>query len=181
MSARDWDPSHRPTGRTRPIRLVSAAVGVIVLIGSVSACTADESASSTDFCSALRRVPSLASVLSGFADQQPGQLTRALDDAETAFEHLGEAAPEEIAPDVTAVVDLVRAVIDAVRSNPSDPDKAAAAVRGAVKEHDRAVTSSLAVADYARTKCHVELNPTVPRDTAATTAPASTTPTTKGN
>jgi len=176
-----WDSPHRRAHRTLPIRLVSAAVGIIVMVGSVSACTADESASSTDFCSALRRVPSLASVLSGFADQQPGQLTRALDDAETAFEHLGEAAPEEIAPDVTAVVDLVRAVIDAVRTNPSDPDEAAAAVRAAVKEHDRAVTSSLAVADYARTKCHVELNPTVPRDTATTTDATSTSPTTEGN
>ena len=61
------------------------------------------------------------------------------------------------------------AVIDGLRANDADPEAAAADLRAAVDDHPDAVTSSLAVADYARNQCNVELNPTVPEDPTVTT------------
>jgi hypothetical protein len=139
-------------------------VAATAVTGALAGCTDDQTASPRSFCDSLRRVPALASVFTGFADQDAGRLDRSLDEAEAAFGQLRESAPEAIEPDVTEVVDLVQVVIDGVRANPTDPDAAAAEIRAAVDDHPDAVTSSLAVADYARTQCDVELNPTVPED-----------------
>lgn len=166
-------------------RVATVAAGLLasaVAVGPLAACTDDQTASPESFCDSLRRVPSLTSVFTGFADQDASRLDRSLSDAEAAFDRLRDTAPDEIAPDVTEVVDLVQAVIDGVRAHPTDPDAAAAEIRAAVDDHPDAVTSSLAVADYARTQCDVELNPTVPEDPdeAGTTADADADPDTTG-
>lgn len=148
-------------------RVATLAAGLLasaVAVGPLAACTDDQTASPESFCDSLRRVPSLASVFTGFADQDASRLDRSLRDAEASFGRLRDTAPDEIAPDVTEVVDLVQAVIDGVRSHPTDPDAAAAEIRAAVNDHPDAVASSRAVADYARSQCDVELNPTVPED-----------------
>ena len=86
----------------------------VLLLG---ACTAETKTSAEDFCGDLRRTPSLASVLTGFADQDADQLDRALDDAEEAFTALERSAPDEIRSDVEALVALVQAVIDGGRGS----------------------------------------------------------------
>jgi hypothetical protein len=160
----------RATRRSgRVPRTVAGALVLAAAAGLVVGCSDEPEASPETFCGALRQVPSLASVFTGFADQDPGRLDRSLDDAEAAFGRLRETAPDDIAPDVDEVVDLVQAVIDGVRANDTDPEAAAADIRAAVDDHPDAVTSSLAVADYARNQCNVELNPTVPEDPTVTT------------
>lgn len=137
----------------------------VLLLG---ACTAETKTSAEDFCGDLRRTPSLASVLTGFADQDADQLDRALDDAEEAFTALERSAPDEIRSDVEALVALVQAVIDGVRDNPNDPEAAAASITKAVKKHSSAMTSGLAVSNYALTQCDLVLNTPVPEDSATT-------------
>ena len=128
----------RATRRSgRVPRTVAGALVLAAAAGLVVGCSDEPEASPETFCGALRQVPSLASVFTGFADQDPGRLDRSLDDAEAAFGRLRETAPDDI--------------------------------RAAVDDHHDAVTSSLAVADYARSQCNVELNPTVPEDPTVTT------------
>lgn len=113
------------------------------------------------FCDELRQAPSLASVLTGFADQDPAQLEARLEEAEEQYGDLRVAAPDEIAPDVDRTVDLVDAVIAVVRADRDDPEAAAAAVRDVLADHTDAETSGLAVADYAQQECGVDLNPSL--------------------
>lgn len=150
----------RSTART-------ATVAVLALVVSVS-CSTDHG-SQDAFCRQIRKVPPLASVISGFADDDPTELRTRLDDARTAYTDLRDAAPEDIRDDVDATVDLVDAVIDAVAANGTDPEAVAAEVRSAVKLHPGAATSSTKVAAYAKQRCAVELNPTVPADSGAST------------
>lgn len=122
------------------------------------ACSDDEPEVGS-FCDELRQVPALASVLTGFADQDPTRLDAQLDEAESQYADLRESAPEVIEPDVASTVDLVDALIAAVRTDRDDPVAAAAGVRAVIEDHPEAETSGLAVADYARTECDIELNP----------------------
>lgn len=159
--------------RRRAPRATVGVLGVLALAASaaiLAGCSDEPEASPETFCDALRLVPSLATVFTGFADQDAGRLDRSLDAAEEAFGRLRDTAPDDIAPDVDEVVDLVQVVIDAVWANRSDPEAAAAEIRAAVGDHPDANTSSRAVADYARKQCDVELNPTVPQDPTATTS-----------
>lgn len=135
-------------------------------MASLAGC-ADEEPSVGSFCDELRQAPSLAAVVTGFADQDPSRLTAALDDTAEAYADVRAAAPDDIAPDVDRTVDLVDAVIDAIRRHGDDPVAAAAAVREVVAAMPDAGTSSLAVADYARAECQLELNPAVPDDDQA--------------
>ena len=144
-------------------RVTVAVVASAVLLVGASACTRDK-ASQGSFCEELRQVPTLASVISGFADQDLSQLESRLDETMDQFEDLRASAPDEIGSDVDRTVDLVEAVVEAVRANHSDPDAAAAQVRAVVADHPEAETSSRAVTDYAREQCRIELNPTVPAD-----------------
>lgn len=134
--------------------MAAAAIAVVFLGG----CTDDEPTAAS-FCDELGQAPSLAAVLTGFADQDPTQLQRQLDDAEAQYDDLRDTAPDVIAPDVDRTVELVDAVIAAVRADRDDPAAAAAAIRDVVDDHPDATTSGLAVADYAREQCEVELNP----------------------
>ena len=136
-------------------RVAVVAVGISLLAVGCS----DDEPEVGSFCDELRQVPSLASVLTGFADQDPERLDARLDEAATQYADLRESAPEVIAPDVASTVDLVDALIAAVRSDRDDPVEAAAGVRKVIGDHPEAETSGLAVADYARTECDVELNP----------------------
>lgn len=149
-------------------------MAALVCFGAFAGCSDDEPAVGS-FCDELRQAPSLAAVLTGFADQDAGQLDQQLDEAEAQYADLREAAPAEIGPDVERTVDLVGAVIVAVRSESDDPVAAAAAVRSVIADHPDAETSALAVADYARNECDVELNPGRNADPATdeTVPPAS--------
>src|SRR5690606_203293 len=69
------------------------------------------------------------------------------------------AAPEAIKPDVDQTVDLVDAVIGAVRADSRDPAAAADRIRSGIAEFPDAQTAGLAAADDTRTDCGVELSP----------------------
>jgi hypothetical protein len=144
-------------GRASTIRTVAtAAVAGLALLGA--GCSDDEPAVGS-FCDELRQAPSLAAVLTGFADQDAAQLDEQLDEAEAQYGDLRESAPDVIEPDVKSTVDLVDAVIAAVREERDDPVAAAEGVRNVLADHPDAETAGLAVADYARAECDVDLNP----------------------
>ena len=125
---------------------------------AVTGCSDDEPEVGS-FCDELRQAPALADVLTGFADQDAARLDEQLDEAEAQYGDLRVAAPEAIKPDVDQTVDLVDAVIGAVRADSGDPAAAADRIRSVIAEFPDAQTAGLAVADYARTECDVELNP----------------------
>lgn len=151
---------------------------VVVTAALLGGCSKNETGSDQAFCDDLRRVPSLASVLTGFSEMSPAKLTEALDDAEASFAQLRRSAPEDLSDEVDRVVELVMAVIDGVRANATDPVAAAETIRKAVAAHPRAEEAGLAVAEAARTRCSVELNPTVvenPDPTASSSTASSST------
>lgn len=162
----------------------TAALAAVLVVSLLAGCSKDETGSDQAFCDDLRRVPSLASVLTGFSEMTPAKLTGALDDAEASFAQLRESAPEDLRDDVDRVVDLVMAVIEGVRANATDPVAAAETIRKAVAAHPRAEEAGLAVAEAARARCSVELNPTVvenPDPTgSSSTGPDQNGPTTTG-
>ncbi|MEO6630003.1 MAG: hypothetical protein ABIP03_15715 [Aquihabitans sp.] len=158
------------TARTVAMTLL-AALGAV----GVGACSKDQG-SQAAFCRQIRTVPPLASVISGYANEDPTELQSRLGAARLAYTQLGEAAPKEIADDVEISLDLVEAVIDAVATKGDDPEAVAAQIRRVVKADTGASAASTRVADYAEKNCNVDLNPTVPPDAGAraTTTGATT-------
>jgi len=148
---------------------LGSVLGVALLtLCCLTSCTKDEG-SVTAYCSQLRRVPPLASVLTGFADEDPGQLSARLDDASASYARLAKEAPSEVRGDTEDTVALVDAVIAGVSDHGDDPEAAASAVRKAVKEHPDAAAAAAKVSAYAADKCKVVLNPTVPAGAGPTT------------
>jgi hypothetical protein len=144
---------------TKRRRLRGAAAALAICSSAVAVACSDDEPAVGSFCDELKQAPSLASVLAGFADQDPARLDDQLDRASAEYDDLRDAAPSEIAPDVARTVDLVHDVIEAVRTDRDDPVAAAEGVRVVIADHPDAETSSLAVADYARQECGLELNP----------------------
>ncbi|CAN5408917.1 hypothetical protein BH10ACT1_BH10ACT1_18720 [soil metagenome] len=144
-------------------------------LGSVAACSKD-SGSEAEFCREVKEIPTLDSVVAGFADTEPSALDARLDDASAAYAALRRSAPDDIADSVDEVTDLVDAVIDAVRSHPDDPEAAAAQLRTAVEDHPGGAAASEQVVAYASEHCQVELDPSVEESTTTTVAPATSSP-----
>lgn len=171
------------TARTRrPRRHATATVlGTIALaaVGFVG-CSSD-GGSQEAFCTQVRKVQPLEVLLAGFTEADPVELARRLDNGADDYAALLDASPGAIRGDVGQVVDLVDAVIAAVRAHRNDPEAAGAQVRVAVADHPKAAASSTAVATYAKDRCGVDLNPTVVDDTttgSTTTIGLTTTTTT---
>lgn len=137
--------------------LAALSTAAILTLGAV-ACTSDPG-SEEAFCDQVGEVPTMGVLLSGFADADPVELERRLDAGATAYEELRDAAPGEIRGRVSEVVDLVTAMIDAVRANPDDPDALATDLRAAVAEQPEIEQAATEVETYARTTCGVELGP----------------------
>lgn len=148
---------HDPSPERR--RRVRWGAAALICVAALTVGCSDDEPAVGSFCDELRQAPSLAAVLTGFADQDANQLDGQLDEAEAQYGDLRATAPEEIEPDVERTVDLVDAVIAAVRSESDDPVAAAEAVRTVIADHPDAEISALAVADYARSNCDIELNP----------------------
>ncbi len=151
-------------------RVTTGAMAVAALVAGLTGCT-DDGGSPEAFCKAVKAVPSLESVVTGFDDADRTELTARLDAAEDAYGELRSTAPGEIDDDVDDVVDLVDAVIDAVRRHRADPEAVAAQVRRSVGDHPDAAAAATRLGDYGSKTCKVELNPVVEGDTATTTAP----------
>ena len=151
------------------------AIALLTTFGALGApaCSKDQG-SQAAFCRQIRTVPPLASVISGFANEDPTELQNRLGAARTAYTELGEAAPKEIAADVKISIDLVEAVIDAVATKGDDPEAVATQVRRVVKADTGAAAASTRVAAYAKKNCDVDLNPTVPPDVRPSTTTSTT-------
>lgn len=139
----------------RALAALSTAAVLLLVSGS---CTTDPG-SEEAFCDQVGEVPTMGVLLAGFADADPVELERRLDAGATAYEGLRDEAPEQIRGRVSEVVDLVTAMIDAVRANPDDPDALAADLRAAVAEQPEIEQAATEVEAYARTTCGVELDP----------------------
>lgn len=156
--------------RRRTIATVLATAVAVAAFG-LGACSkgGDDNAS---FCAAVRSAPSLESVLVGFTAQDPAELGRRLDKAQAAYATVRSSAPKAVHDDVTTIVDVVDQLIAAVRAHPNDPDAVRDRIRSDVADHQGVAAATVAVADYARDHCDVELNPgvTVDQTTSTTTA-----------
>jgi hypothetical protein len=162
--------------RERASVLARAGVGAIALAGlsGLVACGSDGD-SSDSFCAALRSAPTLETVISGFTSVDPGELTRRLDRASTAYATVARTAPDDIDADVDAVVVVVDAVIEAVRANTDDPTAAAAALRAAIENEPDLSGAAVRVATYAKDECDLDLNPGITPDSTTTPPPTGST------
>ncbi|HEX2575119.1 MAG TPA: hypothetical protein VHK88_02150 [Aquihabitans sp.] len=170
------------TSTRRRRRALLAALGCASLALAAAACT-DDVGSEEAFCDRVATVPPLATLLTGFDDADPAELSRRLDSASSAYDDLRDAAPQEIRDDVGEVVRLVQAVIDAVEADADDPEAAADRLRAAMADHRGGEAAALEVAAYASDRCGVELNPTVDdgrttTDGGAVTSTSTTVPAT---
>lgn len=142
--------------RTRRVLATLSAVVALSLVSS--ACTTD-AGSEEAFCDQVGEVPTMGVLLAGFADADPVELERRMDAGMTAYASLRDEAPEQIRGQVSEVVDLVTAMIDAVRANPNAPEALAADLRTVVAEHPEVEEAATEVEAYARTTCGIELDP----------------------
>lgn len=132
---------------------------IVALGAAVGGGCSDDSGSEAAFCTEVRRAPALDAVLSGFATADPTELGHRLDEAGDAYGRLRDAAPDEIDGDTDQVVDLVDAVIDAVREEGSDPEAVADQLRTVMVDHTGAEEAAQAVSAYADEHCDVQLDP----------------------
>ena len=166
--------------RTRRTTWIALPLTVACALAGLAGCS-KEAGSEKAFCTDLRKVPTLESVVADYADTDPEELTARIDEAEQAFEQLRTSAPAEIDSDVDAMVDLVDDVLAAVRTNQEDPDTVAKNLREAMRGQLGAAKSSLRVAAYGATKCNVTLNPAeLPPESTTVVPGAEVTSTTGG-
>lgn len=161
-----------------PLRTAAGAFAAALLLASagLAACT-DDAGSAEAFCTEVKQVPSLESVLARFSEADPDVLADRIAKARAAYDELAAAAPPEIEEETERVVALVDATLDAVEDHPDDPAKASAQLRKAVAGLDGVEADRTAVADYAQTTCDVQLDATLEESGATTsTSTTSTTP-----
>ncbi len=137
-----------------------AALAAATMVVGTAACTRD-GGSADAFCKEIRRTPTLESVVTGFAEADPEELSTRLDAARNAYARLRRSAPSAVRGDVGPVVDLADEVITAVADHHDDPEAVTDAVRKAVDRHDDAAAAAEKVAAYAKKTCGVDLNPVV--------------------
>jgi hypothetical protein len=130
------------------------------------------------FCAKVTKVPPLNGVLAGYVRADQAELTRRLASARSAYDDLQRSAPSDIKGDVTNMVSLVDAVLDAVRTHAADPAAARDTIRTAMAKHADAGAAAAKVAAYASERCGVDLGPAT--TTTTTTTPTSSTSTTGG-
>lgn len=142
-------------------RQAAIVLMVAALIAAVGGCTdSNDNGSDEAFCARLGETPALSTVIERFTSATPNDLDQRLDQAEKAYGELRSSAPSEIDDEVDVLVDLVDAVIGAVRANPDDSVAAADQVRSVVDEHPEAEQASTEVTAYASHTCNIELSPT---------------------
>lgn len=144
-------------GPAGPRKLITAlALGSLLTM--TAGCTdSDGGGSDEAFCAQLADTPALSTVIERFTNTSPGDLEQRLDEAAGAYADLRSSAPGAIDDEVDTLVDLVDAVIGAVRANPDDPVAAADQVRSVMADHPDAESASEAVTTYASTTCGIEL------------------------
>lgn len=151
----------------------AAALLVAVALITGAGCSKDEG-STQAFCTEVKQVPALETVLDRFTEADPAVLDDRIDKARAAYADLAEAAPEQIADETDAVVSLVDEILDAVQENPTDPAQASAQLRKAVAARKGIDGDRTKVAAFAQEHCDVELDATLgsgPTGTTTTTAP----------
>ena len=141
-------------------RTLAAATAILLLVLASTACSRDHG-SKAAFCKEIKRVPSLDTVVQGFSDADPQELTARLKAANASYAALHKAAPKEIRGQVGEVEDLVDVVTTAVQDHHDDPEAAASQIRKAMASHPDAKKATVAVAKYAKANCDVDLNPTL--------------------
>ncbi|MEO6989572.1 MAG: hypothetical protein ABI239_13105 [Aquihabitans sp.] len=142
-------------------RHAAATVALVAMLSMIgAACTDSDDGSDEAFCARLAEAPALSTVIDGFTSASPDDLDQRLSQAAESYSKLRDAAPSEVDDEVDTLVDLVDAVIDAVRTNPEDPVAAADQVRSVVGQHPDAATASETVTEYASRTCKIELGTT---------------------
>ena len=142
-------------------RKVMAGLTLAALITAATGCTGSDSSGSDEaFCARLAETPALSTVIERFTSASSGELDQRLDEAAEAYAALRKAAPGEIDDEVDTLVDLVDAVIGAVRANPDDTVAVADQIRSVIGDHPGAEAASTEVTNYASGTCNLELGTT---------------------
>ena len=144
----------------RSPRLALAVAAALVLAAAAGACTEDRG-STKAFCTQVKQVPALETVLDRFSEADPGVLADRIEQARDAYDDLAAAAPDQIAEETDEVVSLVDATLDAVEEHPTDPAQASAQLRKAVAAHKGVESARAEVAAFAQDKCDVRLDATL--------------------
>ncbi|WP_421119246.1 hypothetical protein ACE2AJ_18050 [Aquihabitans daechungensis] len=154
-------------------RSAARALAAALLLTGLGACTED-SGSTEAFCTRVKEVPALESVLARFSEADPDVLADRIAKARSAYDDLADAAPPEIADETDEVVSLVNDILDAVEQHPTDPAKASAQLRTAVAAHEGVASDRSKVADYAQDECDVQLDAALTEGSASTSTTSST-------
>ena len=139
---------------------MAATAAIVVLLFGAAGCSRDHG-SKEAFCKEIKRVPSLDTVVEGFADADPQELAARLHAANASYAALHDAAPKQIRSQVGEVQGLADVVTAAVEDHHDDPEAAAAEIRKAMASHKGAKAATVAVAAYAKANCDVDLNPSL--------------------
>jgi hypothetical protein len=136
------------------------ATAIAVVVGPIVACSSD-SGSREAFCAEVVTVPSLETVLAGFAERDPQTRERRLGEAGAAYAELREASPDEIDGPVGQVVDLVEDLLETVTEHGDDPEVVADELRSSMGDHEGVQDAAIEVVAYAAEQCDVALDPAV--------------------
>lgn len=149
-------------------RRIAAIAVIAATTATIGACT-DDGGSKDAFCREVTELPPLDAAISDYAEADTTELGRRLTSTGESYDDLRDAAPQEIRASVDDVVDLVDAVLAAVRDHAEDPEVVADELRDAVIEHPAAADASARVVAYAERNCDVELDPMLEGEVPSTT------------
>lgn len=133
---------------------------IAVVVGPSLACTSD-GGSREAFCAGVVAVPTLETVVAGFAEADPQTRDRRLSQAGTAYAELRAASPDEIDGAVGRVVDLVEDLLETVAEHGDDPEVVVEELRASMADHEGVQGAATEVVTYAAEQCDVALDPAV--------------------
>lgn len=141
----------------RPNRWFTATALLIAGLGT-TACSGGGGGDTNAFCAAVAAAPSLDSIVRGFTEQEPVELSRNLVTADDAYQQIVDTAPSDIRDETETLMAAVGVVIGAVRENPDDRASAQRMIRGALEELGSVDDEARIVNDAIAARCDLDLN-----------------------
>ena len=158
-------------------RPAPARILVSLLVLFVGVACSGSSGSRDEFCETLPRTGDLMGLLTDFSSADPQALEARFDEGLGKFRELERAAPREVRGDVAQVADAVERILEVVRDNPDDLAAIRTGLATLGPQLATAGKAAVAVGNYSRDECGIDLNSVDPTGTVATTTPAETTTT----
>lgn len=140
----------------RPARWLAATALLVTGVGT-AACSGG-GGDSNAFCAAVAAAPSLDSIVRGFTEQEPLELSRNLETAHDAYHQIADTAPFDIRDETDALVSMVDIVLGAIRENPDDRSAAQRMIRGAVEELGPVDDETRIVVEAVADRCGLDLD-----------------------